>query len=412
MLPIPIVIFEVFGVTFDETSIYVLLILLLSIIVAAAILLSFNIKPYPSLRNKEELYNQFMALSEKKAAMKSKLSALEEMKNFGRIPQKEYEEQLARLEKEIAKITTDMDRILNMLATQHYDVKLQQEKGLEAQKLNLLVNLQKEVNIYKLKLSEAEGVIEDLKGRNKILESENDELKEKLDNIESSYKNRVVQLETDLDSARKGLKRHLASSNPGEDAAKYKEKMEEYYHKILLYQLLIAKYKDHIETSETKSVPDLKSLVQPINSNIVSIAQKIKSENTDMLSQYEGAYEFIDEIHSVPHIGTTFWLSIKDMLDNKVADYEDKAILLCSLLRGLGANAKILIASMTDGSNRPLVLITLKEKSILLDPNKKHDFLKYTGKRGDIIKQFSVDGNKIKRIVYEFNDKDYISYEA
>jgi hypothetical protein len=114
----------------------------------------------------------------------------------------------------------------------------------------------------------------------------------------------------------------------------------------------------------------------------------------------------------VPYIGATLWLSVKEMLDNKVADYEDKAILLCSILRALGANALVLVALMTDGSNRPIVLLNMKDKSIMLDPNKKHDFIKFVGKRNELIRQFSVDGNRIKRIHYEFNDKDYVSYEA
>jgi hypothetical protein len=225
-----------------------------------------------------------------------------------------------------------------------------------------------------------------------------------------------MNLEQQLDNAKKAAmaRREPGSPNPidEEELRKYKEKVDEYYHKIQLYQLLVSRYKDHIESNETKTVPDVKSLVQPTNSNITPIIQKIKAENKDFLKQYQAAYEFVDEIHSVPFIGATLWLSIKEMLDNKVADYEDKAILLCSLLRGLGANAVVLVALMTDGSSRPLVLLNMKDKSILLDPNKKHDFIKFVGKRSDLIRQFSVDGERIKRVQYEFNDKDYISYEA
>jgi hypothetical protein len=203
--------------------------------------------------------------------------------------------------------------------------------------------------------------------------------------------------------------------NPGnpdsEDLKKYKEKVEEYYHRIQLYQLLVSRYKEQIDTNEVKTVQDVKSLVQPGNSNVTPITQRIKAETTEYMRQYQSAFESIDEVHSVPSIGTTFWLSVKEMLDNKVADYEDKAILLCSILRGLGASARVLVASLTDGSNRPLVMINLKDKTILLDPNKKHEFLKYVGKRNDVIKQFAIDGKGIKRVLYEFNDKDYVSYE-
>jgi len=197
-----------------------------------------------------------------------------------------------------------------------------------------------------------------------------------------------------------------------DELSKYKEKMEEYYHKILIYELLIQRYTEQIEINETKTIPDLKALVQPTNSNITPIIQKIKSEASDFLDQCRLAYDFIDEVHSVPYIGTTFWLTIKEMLDNKVADYEDKAILLCSVLRGLGANARIAVVMLSDGSNRPLVTISLKDGCILLDPNRKHDFEKYIGKKNALIKRFSTDKSTVKRVIYEFNDKDYISSEV
>jgi hypothetical protein len=281
--------------------------------------------------------------------------------------------------------------------------------------MSLLVKMQEETNAQKRRIEELEGALEDVTKRNEILDGENEELQQKLDNVESSYKDRVMRLEQELDRAKKAAAGGIAI-NPGmvdeEEVKKYKEKMEEYYHKILLYQLLVSRYKDHIEGNETKTVPDVKSLVQPTNSNIVPIVQKIKTDNKDFMKQFQNAYEYVDEIHSVPYIGATLWLSIKEMLDNKVADYEDKAIFLCSILRALGANALVLVALMTDGSNRPIVLLSMKDKSIMLDPNTKHDFIKFVGKRNDLIRQFSVEGNRIKRIQYEFNDKDYISYEA
>lgn len=410
------VLFEILGYPIEQAQFYVMLILLAAIVFTLIIFLTLKSKAPPKIKSREELYADFAKLGEEKARMKAKLAALEETKNYGRISQKDYEEQLSKTQNSINALNEQMDDVLRMLAIPHYGIKLQQEQAMETEKMSLLVKLQEDVNKSKAKIEELQGSLDDVGKRNEILDGENRELKQKLDNLESSYKDRVIKLEEQLDAARKGApsKRNTQpmSAASDEDLKKYKEKIDEYYHKIQLYQLLVSRYKNHIETSETKTVPDVKSLVQPSNSNIVAIARKIKLENNEYLKQYQTAYDSVDGIHSVPYIGTTLWLSIKEMLDNKVADYEDKAILLCSILRALGANARVLVTLMTDGSNRPLVLINMKDKSILLDPNDKHDFIKYVGKRADLLKQFSVEDQKIKRTLYEFNDKDYISYEA
>lgn len=405
---------DVFGITIADKEFSILLILLAAIIVAAIIFFVFKLKGPPRIKSREDLYSQFAKLGDRKAKLKSKLAAIEETKNYGRMAQSEYNEQLTRTQDEIGSINIEMDEILKTLASPHYEVKLQQERGLETEKMSLLVKLQEETNAGKSKVTELEATVDDITRRNEILEAENAEFKQKLDNLETTYKNRVIAMERELDAAKKNVSRKSQPNpgNPGsEDMKKYKEKVEEYYHRIQLYQLLVSRYKEQIDTNEVKSVQDVKSLVQPGNSNVTQIVQRIKAETTEYMRQYQGAFESIDEVHSVPSIGTTFWLSVKEMLDNKVADYEDKAILLCSILRGLGASSRVLVASLTDGSNRPLVMITLKDKTILLDPNKKHEFLQYVGKRNDAIKQFKIDGKAIKRILYEFNDKDYISYE-
>jgi regulator of replication initiation timing len=412
MLPL---IIDVFGIQFDEMAFFILLFIFLAVLVAAVVFSSFRTRSLPRLDNKEELYAKFAKLGDDKARMKARMAAVEETKNYGRISKAEYEYQISKIGKEIAIMDAEMDRILKKLAMPHYQIKLQQERSLETDKMSLLVKMQEETNAQKRRIEELEGALEDVTKRNEILDGENEELQQKLDNVESSYKDRVMRLEQELDRAKKAVAGGIVV-NPGmvdeEEVKKYKEKMEEYYHKILLYQLLVSRYKGHIEGNETKTVPDVKSLVQPTNSNIVPIVQKIKTDDKDFMKQFQSAYEYVDEIHSVPYIGATLWLSVKEMLDNKVADYEDKAILLCSILRALGANALVLVALMTDGSNRPLVLLSMKDKSIMLDPNTKHDFIKFVGKRNDLIRQFSVEGNRIKRIQYEFNDKDYISYEA
>ena len=407
------VIFDIFGLQLEETELYILAGIAIALLLALIIFIALRSRLPPVIKNREELYSQFSKLGDKKAKAQAKLSVVEEMRNYGRISDKEYNDQATKVQNEISSYNKQMDQLLKMLALPNYEVKLQQERGMETEKMSLLVRLQQDLNSSRLKIDGLQGTLEDLTERNKLLEGENTELEQKLDNVEESYKNRVIKMEDQLDTARRGPRKEPSkqSALPDEEIRKYREKIDDYYHKIQLYQLLVTKYKNTIESSESKTAQDAKTLVQPANSNITTIIQRIKSGSREPMKQYQAAFEFMDEIHSVPYIGATFWLTIADMLENKVADYEDKAILLCSILRALGADSKVLVASMADSSNRPLVTIALKDKSILLDPNQKHDFVKYVGKRNEIIKQFLANGSKIKRISYEFNDKEYLSHE-
>jgi hypothetical protein len=123
------------------------------------------------------------------------------------------------------------------------------------------------------------------------------------------------------------------------------------------------------------------------------------------------AYDYVvDEIHSVPSIGVMFWMTFKEMLDNKVADYEDKAILLCSLFRALGAEASVAIAEFSNGSNRPLIFVGRGESVVLCDPNEKHGFMDFVGRRESVLKRYRVGGESVKRLVYEFSDTEYTDH--
>jgi hypothetical protein len=177
-----------------------------------------------------------------------------------------------------------------------------------------------------------------------------------------------------------------------------------------LYETLIERYKDSIEANEAKSISALKASVQPAHERILPVIDKIRSEASSDLKAYERAKQFVDDIRSVPGLNVSFWLSINEMLEQKIADFEDKAILLCSMLKGLGAQARVVIVELADGTNRPLVLLETPGKIILLDANQEHFFYAWTGAPGDVFPKYSYGGQAINRVLYEFNDTDYVSH--
>ncbi|RLG22005.1 hypothetical protein DRN74_01170 [Candidatus Micrarchaeota archaeon] len=195
---------------------------------------------------------------------------------------------------------------------------------------------------------------------------------------------------------------------------KLKKKIEEYYGKIRLYEAVVDRYREYIEENEAQTIQDLKKRVSPDSEKLKELLDEISSSipsydpERDLEKACSLLYDSISErIMSVPSIDVNFWMDKDEMLEKGFADYEDKAILLCSAFRGLGADARVLICSMEDGSDRPLVLLALPSKYVLLDPNRKHDFHQYTGARQEILSRYEHEGKKISKVVYEFNDIEY-----
>lgn len=195
---------------------------------------------------------------------------------------------------------------------------------------------------------------------------------------------------------------------------KLREKVNEYYNRIRLYEVLVERYSDYIEENETQTIQDLKRRVNPRDESLADFVKEIRAsipdfdEARDMEKACNMAFSRIsEEIESVPSIDINFWLTLEDMMAKEIADYEDKAILVCAAFRALGADAVVVVADMVDGSNRPLVLMDTGTQHILLDPNDKHPFDKYRGSKQQVLSSYLHEGVRISKVLYEFNDQDY-----
>ena len=196
--------------------------------------------------------------------------------------------------------------------------------------------------------------------------------------------------------------------------AKLKETQQELNEQLKrnkLQNLVINRYADHIESNESKTINGLKALVQPNNSTIKLIidqeTQKLTNKN-DPLELCQRLFIFTKEINSLPGLNVTFWLKPKEIIENKIADYDDKAIFLCSLFRSAAQEAQVLATSLTNNDSRPLVLLHTNDKYILCDPNQEHDFLKFVAPtKSEALKIYSFKNQNIAKINYEFNDQYY-----
>lgn len=381
------------GVSEYVFYLFVSIILLLVFI----ILVWFRVRKMPkSSKGKEKGYTKLSKLSEKKAKLNSKLALIEDAR--GRLAESEYNEQKQKIQKEIDGLNKDINKEINKLAEDYfYKGASEEEAGIMGKLQARNQELEREVEEHRQRTAQlTENMMRASNERDK-LKTLISETKEEVTPFE---KGRVQELEDEIGD----LEEKIES---------YKEKMDEYYHKSQLYELLVNRYLDYIEEKEEKNVQDIKDAVQPNNSYVDDIVDEIKAmfpryDHSSLFRACEIAYEkVLEEIHSVPSLNIDFWMSIEDMIENGVADYEDKAILLCSIFRALGSESSVIIAELSDGSNRPFVLVKPNTSYILCDPNSRHDFRKYIGVKDRIIDNYRHGDDNIARILYEFNDKEY-----
>ncbi|QQR92812.1 MAG: hypothetical protein IPJ89_01040 [Candidatus Iainarchaeum archaeon] len=184
--------------------------------------------------------------------------------------------------------------------------------------------------------------------------------------------------------------------------------------KLKLYRVLLDKYGELINQQEQRTVGQIKALVDTEDLNIQNLITLYKPEpyayEKDYLETVQKIYEFLTkEIQYVPNdLNLNFWLSPKEILINKISDDEDLSVLLCTCMSALGDNnAFVYVMELEDGSTHAVVLSTINNVTLLLDPCLQHGFFKYYGEKGYVFKKYQFNGKKITRAVYRFNAQIY-----
>ncbi len=192
-----------------------------------------------------------------------------------------------------------------------------------------------------------------------------------------------------------------------------RKKLKEHYYKGLLFDFLIRRYRDYIETNEAKTIQDLKRMIDASNETVKKVADEVIRSIPDYSSEkvkegVEAALKLISErIYSVPSLGINFWMTPEEVYEARVADYEDKAIFFCSVLKAMGLNASVLIAELSDGTNAPFVVVR-NAKVFLVDPN--NNLLFEAESFPEVVKKYEFNGVRITSLLYEFDDLKYEEY--
>lgn len=183
-----------------------------------------------------------------------------------------------------------------------------------------------------------------------------------------------------------------------------------------LYRLLLKKYSKAINDSEKKTVGDLKALISDEDLTVHSIVQQFMDEGysfpVNYLEKAKMLFEFlrsnIEYISLDGDLKINFWLTPKEMLNEKIADDEDFAVLLCSLLYSLGDHrAEVVIAELDNLETHAFVMTTIDDRMLILDPCQKKEFDFYLGTKEKILGKYEFEGARIKRFLYRFNRFSY-----
>ncbi|MDZ4256006.1 MAG: transglutaminase-like domain-containing protein, partial [archaeon] len=141
------------------------------------------------------------------------------------------------------------------------------------------------------------------------------------------------------------------------------------------YRVLLEKYAGIINQNEQRTVGEIKALVDPMDPGVQGLLQEFKPTpytfERDYLFTAQQVFEHItQEIKYVPNdLTINFWLKPHEILANKVADDEDLAVLVCTVLHALGdENAMVVFMELENLTTHAVVLTTVNGKTLLLDP--------------------------------------------
>ncbi len=183
---------------------------------------------------------------------------------------------------------------------------------------------------------------------------------------------------------------------------------------LRLYRLLLKKYSDAINEKEKRTIGQIKGLVDKDDMTIQSIVSEFKQKDYSFEKDYFAAaqkcFEFVQkEIDFVKaDIEISFWLTPKEIMENKIADDEDLAVFLCSMLFALGDNAaSVAISELDNLSTHAFVITEFNDKFLLLDPSQQKPFNSFIGNRENVLENYSFNNAKLRRFLYKFNHEEY-----
>ncbi|PIU21126.1 MAG: hypothetical protein COT15_03920 [Candidatus Diapherotrites archaeon CG08_land_8_20_14_0_20_34_12] len=184
--------------------------------------------------------------------------------------------------------------------------------------------------------------------------------------------------------------------------------------KVKLCELILRKYAKVINESETKTIGQIKSMVNPDDLSLASFISEFREDaynyDKNFLEVLRKIFEFIQKEFTYIEldIELNYWLSSKEIITNKIGDDEDLAMFLCNVARALGnKDCFVIMSELSNLTLHSFVLITIGEKNYILDPCQNHKFEQFSGSREEVIQKYTFKQAHIKNFVSMFNDVEY-----
>ncbi|MEM3455051.1 MAG: hypothetical protein QXF07_02095 [Candidatus Micrarchaeia archaeon] len=174
--------------------------------------------------------------------------------------------------------------------------------------------------------------------------------------------------------------------------------------KIKLLELIIDRYRSTIEQSETKTIADIKAMVNTKDEEVKRISEEIKSKfkpyiyERDFIAAAKEAHEYIRRIRTI-RTPIDFWLMPKDIIKLRGGDPMDKAVFLCSILIALDNYDSYVVVGINDGT-KVAVSFKFKDEWYFIDPTGSEMI---NGKKEELIEKWMSE----EKDIYEFNNVNY-----
>lgn len=240
----------------------------------------------------------------------------------------------------------------------------------------------------------------DLRFQNIKLKGDLNEIKLERDNL----KNRTTELEEFI----KNMSKNNNSNLQVNESAKNK-----------YYELILNTYKEIINNNEKKTISQIKEMVDPDNLTIKSIISKYKpigfDFNKDYFETLRIIYNFLkSEIDFAKNdIKILYWLDPTQILKYKIADEQDAANMLCSVMKGLNDNeAYIYVVLLEDEKTHAIVKTKFKGVHYIFDLTQKTPFdLFKNNDEKKLFENYNYKNKKITKLIYKYNNNTYVNFD-
>ena len=185
------------------------------------------------------------------------------------------------------------------------------------------------------------------------------------------------------------------------------------------YEVILDKYKDIINDQERKTISQIKDTVSPNDLTIKGLVSKYKpvgyEYSKDYIDSLKKIYNFIkSEIDVIKtDVKVLYWMDPTTILKNKYCDDQDASALLCSTMQALNDyDAQVYVVLLDNENTHSFVKTKFKNVHYIFDLTQKCPFEMFNNAdENKLFEGYKFNGNKIKKVIYRYNQNAYIDAE-